>query len=376
MTNSSRVLVSAGLLFTAFALSGGLIRSLAIPTDAETGPAAGGDLIRSTQSARSDAPVADPELERRLTERKTYRVRRGDTLSRAAHFLYGHTTWWTKLRDANPALSNHGPNDLLPPGAKLRYMGPKVGAHYVVKSNDWLIRIAEWKYGSSDRWVALYRKNADRIKNPNLIHPGDRLVLGNGGTVTNEKTGQVILSGLTGDEESSAAANAGALPGADELAGAEAMSGAEALSDSASMLDRAAAADTRDPASNATVPFWSPRSSFFHYFLGFVTGLALLMLAIAKWGVERFRAQAVVEGRDAKDEPAPCSPAPVRGPSPCASGDTAQFGRRHYSKSSIFDTNRLPEEDGDLDLRPNYHSLVPRKPWKKYLNFQRKKRHS
>jgi len=48
---------------------------------------------------------------------------------------------------------------------------------YTVKSGDSLSRIAKHLYGDADKWHAIYEANKDRIKNPDLIHPGDVLTL-------------------------------------------------------------------------------------------------------------------------------------------------------------------------------------------------------
>ena len=49
---------------------------------------------------------------------------------------------------------------------------------YVVKSGDYLWKIAQKLLGDGDRWTEIYEKNADVIgDDPNLIKPGQRLVL-------------------------------------------------------------------------------------------------------------------------------------------------------------------------------------------------------
>lgn len=48
---------------------------------------------------------------------------------------------------------------------------------YVVKKGDCLWRIAEYKdiYGDSYMWPIIYAANKKKIKNPNLIYPGQKL---------------------------------------------------------------------------------------------------------------------------------------------------------------------------------------------------------
>lgn len=48
---------------------------------------------------------------------------------------------------------------------------------YTVKSGDNLYSIAKKMYGDSSKWQQLYQKNSSKIKNPNLIYPGQVLIL-------------------------------------------------------------------------------------------------------------------------------------------------------------------------------------------------------
>ena len=46
---------------------------------------------------------------------------------------------------------------------------------YVVKSGDSLSKIAKEIYGDAKRWPEIFEANRDKIKDPNLIHPGQEL---------------------------------------------------------------------------------------------------------------------------------------------------------------------------------------------------------
>ncbi len=46
---------------------------------------------------------------------------------------------------------------------------------YIVKQGDSLSKIAAKHYGSHTRWRIIYNANRDKIKNPNLIYPGQEL---------------------------------------------------------------------------------------------------------------------------------------------------------------------------------------------------------
>lgn len=49
---------------------------------------------------------------------------------------------------------------------------------YTVKKGDYLWKIAQIQYGSGDQWRKIYEANIDVIgPNPNLIYPGQRLVI-------------------------------------------------------------------------------------------------------------------------------------------------------------------------------------------------------
>jgi len=49
------------------------------------------------------------------------------------------------------------------------------GRTYVVKSDDTLSGIAKAMYGDAGRWREIFEANRDKIKDPNLIHPGQEL---------------------------------------------------------------------------------------------------------------------------------------------------------------------------------------------------------
>ncbi len=46
---------------------------------------------------------------------------------------------------------------------------------YVVKSGDSLSKIAKEVYGDANRWPEIFEANKDKIKDPNLIYPGQEL---------------------------------------------------------------------------------------------------------------------------------------------------------------------------------------------------------
>jgi nucleoid-associated protein YgaU len=48
---------------------------------------------------------------------------------------------------------------------------------YTVKSGDSLSKIAKQYYGDAQQWKRIHQANLDQIKDPNLIHPGQKLVI-------------------------------------------------------------------------------------------------------------------------------------------------------------------------------------------------------
>ena len=51
------------------------------------------------------------------------------------------------------------------------------GQTYVVKSGDSLSKIAKHFYGDAGKWKKIHAANADKIPNPDLIHPGLQLTI-------------------------------------------------------------------------------------------------------------------------------------------------------------------------------------------------------
>ena len=54
--------------------------------------------------------------------------------------------------------------------------GP-VSRDYTVKSGDSLSKIAKQFYGNAGEWQKIYQANRDKIKDPNLIHPGQKIII-------------------------------------------------------------------------------------------------------------------------------------------------------------------------------------------------------
>jgi nucleoid-associated protein YgaU len=54
---------------------------------------------------------------------------------------------------------------------------PAGGQTYTVKKGDSLSKIAKQFYGDANNWKKIHAANADKIPNPDLIHPGLQLTI-------------------------------------------------------------------------------------------------------------------------------------------------------------------------------------------------------
>jgi nucleoid-associated protein YgaU len=54
---------------------------------------------------------------------------------------------------------------------------PSGGKTYTVKAGDSLSKIARQFYGDGAKWKKIHAANADKIPNPDLIHPGLQLTI-------------------------------------------------------------------------------------------------------------------------------------------------------------------------------------------------------
>ncbi len=60
---------------------------------------------------------------------------------------------------------------------KIDKKNPKSKGTYVVQSGDCLWAIAKKQYGNGSKYSKIYEANKDKIKNPSLIYPGQKLVI-------------------------------------------------------------------------------------------------------------------------------------------------------------------------------------------------------
>ncbi|MBL7715191.1 MAG: LysM peptidoglycan-binding domain-containing protein [Bdellovibrionales bacterium] len=319
--------------------------------------------------AQHAAMDADPALSARLTQFQTYRVKHNESLSKIAKLLYGHSTWWRKLRKENGGkLDAYGPDDVLPRGLTFSYYAPKIEDTYTVNRGDYLVRIATWKYGDTAMWETLYQNNADKIKNPNLIHPGDVLTFLEGGSVQNKTTGQTVIDGA----RNPAAAN-GALGTAQDPIQAwnQAFKApAQPLvyappEGTPGVLPRPTAWEEAIEEMRTKGIFESP-----YFWAGFVAMALLLLWLPISWAIARARRQKFTDengvvyfrnvgpnGEILDDE--------EEEEDEWTRGQLHHFKKRPVEEYKI-DKSLIHYEDGEVANQPGYHSLVPKK-LRKYL---------
>ena len=54
---------------------------------------------------------------------------------------------------------------------------PRESRTYVVQSGDSLSKIAQELLGDAARWPEIFAANRDKVEDPNLIHPGQKLII-------------------------------------------------------------------------------------------------------------------------------------------------------------------------------------------------------
>ncbi len=132
--------------------------------------------------AQLDARIA--ELQAQIDKLKTpggkegmgpgvgyYVVKEGDWLSKIAgyRFIYHDGSKWPVIYEANKELISDP--DLIYPGWKLLIPGLN---QYTVIPDDCLWKIASYisVYNDASQWPKIYEANKDKIKDPDLIYPG------------------------------------------------------------------------------------------------------------------------------------------------------------------------------------------------------------
>ncbi len=70
---------------------------------------------------------------------------------------------------------NSGSSTTSPPPSATPTASASSGRTVTVASGDSLSKIAKREYGDASKWKRIFEANRDQIKNPDLIHPGQKL---------------------------------------------------------------------------------------------------------------------------------------------------------------------------------------------------------
>lgn len=54
---------------------------------------------------------------------------------------------------------------------------PPAARDYTIKSGDSLSKIARQFYGDAGQWQKIYQANKDKIKDPDMIYPGQKIII-------------------------------------------------------------------------------------------------------------------------------------------------------------------------------------------------------
>jgi nucleoid-associated protein YgaU len=63
------------------------------------------------------------------------------------------------------------------PGGETAKAGTPAQRDYTIKSGDSLSKIARQFYGNANDWQKIYEANKDKIKDPNMIYPGQKIII-------------------------------------------------------------------------------------------------------------------------------------------------------------------------------------------------------
>lgn len=117
-----------------------------------------------------------PEVVKLKPPKNIYKVRRGDSLWRISKYrnIYNDPYQWKKIFKANQDKIEN-PN-LIYPGQKL--IIPPKKSHSVLKGeNLWTIANYESIYNTPHEWRRIYQANRDKLTDPNRVYPGQKLII-------------------------------------------------------------------------------------------------------------------------------------------------------------------------------------------------------
>lgn len=138
------------------------------------------------------------------TDTATYTVKRGDLYGKIAVDNYGSYGAWRLIYERNDRKKLFEGTELILPDTLGRYTRlprPVAGEGetlYTVKAGDTLSGIAKTVYGDVSRYMDIFTRNADRLKNANTIYEGQTIVLP---TLTDKPRGVARLCAPVGENQ-------------------------------------------------------------------------------------------------------------------------------------------------------------------------------
>ncbi len=79
---------------------------------------------------------------------------------------------WDKIKE----IGGDNPSDL---NADIKVADTSVYARHTVKSGETLSKIAKQYYGDAGKYQKIFKANTDILKNPDMIHPNQELIIPN-----------------------------------------------------------------------------------------------------------------------------------------------------------------------------------------------------
>lgn len=85
---------------------------------------------------------------------------------------YEKNILWDKIK----SIGGDNPSDIM---ADIKVADTSVYARHTVKSGETLSKIAKQYYGDASKYQKIFAANSDILKNPDLIHPDQELIIPN-----------------------------------------------------------------------------------------------------------------------------------------------------------------------------------------------------
>jgi len=85
---------------------------------------------------------------------------------------YEKNILWDKIKE----IGGENPSDIM---ANITVADESVYARHTVKSGETLGKIAKQYYGNASKYNAIFKANSDILKNPDVIHPDQELIIPN-----------------------------------------------------------------------------------------------------------------------------------------------------------------------------------------------------